>query len=886
MTQAPSAEQREHLRVVVIGAGFGGLGAAVRLRQAGVTDFAVLERADAVGGTWRDNTYPGCACDVPSHLYSFSFAPNPRWPRNFSGQPHIRDYLERVADSFGLRPHIRLGAEVLSARWDTDALRWEVRTAEHTLTADVLVSATGPLSDPRIPDIPGLETFPGEVFHSARWNHDFRLSGRKVAMVGTGASAIQIVPSIQPEVDRLTLFQRTPPWVLPRMDRKITGWERWLHTHLPLTRRLRRQLLWTVREMQVGAFAKRPRDMAVVQALARAHMRRAIRDPELRRRLTPDYRIGCKRILLSNDYYPALVRPNVDLVASGLAEVRGSTLVAQDGTTAEADALVFGTGFRVTDMPIADRITGANGTTLAEEWKDGMEGLRGTTAAAFPNLLTIIGPNTGLGNSSMILIIEAQLHYLIDYLRKLRDLEAAAPAGGRLALVPRREAVAEWNAHLQRRMARSVWNTGGCDSWYLDANGRNTTVWPGTTAEFRRATRAVDLTEYQVLRGEPSRAAEPAPIPELAHTADPAPGRGAAAASGDGSEEGSGNASREVPAPRSPSPPALSPTTLLNPPPAAEETVVTSADGAPLHVELHGPAEAPKVVLVHGWTCSTAYWAPVIRALAAEHRVIAYDQRGHGRSPSAPGSYTTDVLADDLCAVLEATVPEGEQAVLVGHSMGAMTVVAAADRPPLRQRAAAVLLTSTGTSRLLEDARVIPLRPTALRRRVHGALLGSRLPLGPVNGLSRAVLRYGTMGPGSAPERVDACARIVLACARKDRAEWARVLATLDVAAKLPELTAPTEVLAGTADRLTPLVHSHRMARALPRGRLVELPGIGHMTAMEVPGEVTSAIRRLVADHLVATPTDPVPGPAEPTESASAPSPRQSPQQSTAQEAS
>ncbi|KWT61049.1 cyclohexanone monooxygenase [Streptomyces albus subsp. albus] len=494
--------EHEHVRVAVIGSGFGGLGAAVRLRRQGITDFVVLERAGSVGGTWRDNSYPGCACDVPSHLYSFSFAPNPEWPRNFSGQPHIRAYLERVTDTFGLRPHIRFDSEVRSLRWNGEELYWEVETAGGSLTADVVVSATGPLSDPKVPDVLGLDSFPGKVFHSARWDHDYDLRGKRVAMIGTGASAIQIVPSIQPTVDRLTLFQRTPAWVLPRADRKISGLERWLHAKVPATRAARRGLLWGIRELQVSAFTKRPNELGLIEGLAKGHMKRAVKDPALRAKLTPDYRIGCKRILLSNTYYPALTQPNVDVVASGLKEVRGKVLVASDGTETEADAIVFGTGFHVTDMPIAHRVTGANGTTLAEEWKDGMEALRGTTAAGFPNFLTIIGPNTGLGNSSMILMIESQLNYLVDFMRQLDVL------GGKIALNARPSAVHAWTRGVQKRMERTVWNTGGCDSWYLDSNGRNTTAWPGTTAEFRKVTRQVDLAEYEVLRVPAARRGE------------------------------------------------------------------------------------------------------------------------------------------------------------------------------------------------------------------------------------------------------------------------------------------------------------------------------------------------------------------------------------------
>ncbi|MDX3057369.1 NAD(P)/FAD-dependent oxidoreductase [Streptomyces sp. NE06-03E] len=487
--------QHEHVRVAVIGSGFGGLGAAVRLRREGITDFLVLERAAAVGGTWRDNSYPGCACDVPSHLYSFSFAPNPDWPRTFSGQQHIRAYLEHVADTFGLRPHIRLNHEVTVMRWDNDELHWVIEAANgSTVTADAVVSATGPLSDPKLPDIPGLAEFPGKVFHSAQWDHDYDLSGKRVAVVGTGASAIQIVPEIQPKAGRLTLFQRTPPWVMPRMDRAISGAEKWLHRTLPFTATARRGLLWGIRELQVGAFTKHPDQLGLVERIAKSNMARAIKDPALRAKLTPSYRIGCKRILLSNAYYPALAQPNVDVVDSGLSEVRGSTLVGSDGTETEADVIILGTGFHVTDMPIASRVVGADGITLAESWKGGMQALRGATAAGFPNWMTIIGPNTGLGNSSMILMIESQLNYMADYLRQLDVL------GGRVALDARPSAVGDWNRRVQERMKRTVWNTGGCTSWYLDADGRNTTVWPGTTAEFRRATRSVDLGDYDVVR--------------------------------------------------------------------------------------------------------------------------------------------------------------------------------------------------------------------------------------------------------------------------------------------------------------------------------------------------------------------------------------------------
>ena len=489
-----SAEEPvQHVRVAVVGSGFGGLGAAVRLREAGVTDFVVLERADSVGGTWRDNSYPGCACDVPSHLYSFSFAANPDWPRTFSGQPEIRAYLERTADRFRLRPHLRFRHEVLGARWDAEQAHWDLRTSQGRYTAEVLVSACGPLADLAVPDLPGLADFPGEVFHSSRWNHDFDLTGKRVAVVGTGASAIQIVPMIQPRVEKLVLLQRTPPWVMPRMDRDITAAERWLYRHLPVTQRALRTALWGIREGQTGMFVKRPVLLRVAERLAKRNLDAHVKDPALRARLTPGYRFGCKRVLMSNTYYPALAQPNAEVVASALQEVRGSTVVAADGSEHEVDAIIFGTGFHVTDMPIGARITGASGRTLAEEWKDGMAALRGTTVSGFPNLLMVIGPNTGLGTSSMVLQIESQLNYLVDYLRRL-------DATGSAALDATPEAQRRWNEEVQRRMAGTVWSTGGCNSWYLDANGNNTTLWPGTTTHFRRETRTVDLAEYELVR--------------------------------------------------------------------------------------------------------------------------------------------------------------------------------------------------------------------------------------------------------------------------------------------------------------------------------------------------------------------------------------------------
>ena len=485
-------------KVLIIGTGFAGLGMAIRLKQAGLGDFAVLERAGQVGGTWRDNTYPGAACDVPSHLYSFSFANNPDWSHSFSPQAEIQDYLERTATDFGVRPHIRFHHEVLGAAWDEVDRCWRVRTNHGDFAADVLISATGALSDPSVPALPGLDRFEGTVFHSARWRHDHDLTGRRVAVVGTGASAIQFVPQIQPDVAHLTVFQRTPPWILPRWDRQFSPMERWAFRHVPLVQRLARTGIYWGREQMVAGFVLAPNMMRVAEHLARRHLQRSVPDPELRAKLTPDYRIGCKRILISNDYLPSLTQPNVDVVAAGLAEVRPHSVVAADGTERDVDTIIFGTGFHVTDIPVADRIVGRDGLALKDRWAEGMKAYKGTAVAGFPNLFLLVGPNTGLGHSSQVFMIESQIAYVRDALKHIDRTGAVVEV--------REDAETAWDAGVQRAMGRTVWTTGGCASWYLDDRGRNTTLWPGTTWRFRRHTARFDADAYRVI--------EPAPSPE------------------------------------------------------------------------------------------------------------------------------------------------------------------------------------------------------------------------------------------------------------------------------------------------------------------------------------------------------------------------------------
>ncbi len=478
-----------HARIAIVGAGFGGLGAAIRLKQRGHHDFVILERAADLGGTWRDNAYPGCTCDVPSHLYSFSFAPNPDWSHSFSGQAEIWAYLRRCADRHGLAPHLRFDHDVRGAAWDPARGRWVIETSRGTLTADVLVAAAGPLAEPRVPDLPGLASFAGTAFHSARWRHDHDLTGRSVAVVGTGASAAQFVPEIAGTVGRLTVFQRTAPWVLPRRGRPLRGWEHRLYRTVPAAQRLARASLYWTREATAIGFLH-PKAMAIARRMAERHLARAVPDPELRLRLTPDYTIGCKRVLLSNDYLPALTRDNVTVVAEGVRAVTPTGVVTASGARHDVDTIIFGTGFHVTDMPLGDRIRGRHGQTLAEVWRGSPQAYLGTTVTGFPNLFLLLGPNTGLGHTSVVFMIECQIAHLLAALAHLDRT-------GTTAVEPTPSAQAGFVAEVDRRMVGTVWVSGGCQSWYLDATGRNSTIWPGQTFTYRRRARRFDPGAYQ-----------------------------------------------------------------------------------------------------------------------------------------------------------------------------------------------------------------------------------------------------------------------------------------------------------------------------------------------------------------------------------------------------
>jgi cation diffusion facilitator CzcD-associated flavoprotein CzcO len=492
-----------HSRVAIVGTGFSGLAAAVRLRQAGEDDVVLYERASDVGGTWRDNSYPGCACDVPSHLYSLSFAPNPGWSRAFSPQPEIHRYLQDVARDHGVLPQIRFDHALVEAAWDDAAQRWTLETAQGTYTADVLISAVGGLSEPAVPALPGLDRFAGPAFHSARWDHDVDLTGKRVAVVGTGASAIQFVPEIQPHVERLTVLQRTPPWILPRRDRALAGWEHRLFRAVPAAQRAVRGAIHWGRELFALPLVK-PRLGGRTEALGRAHIARSVADPELRAKLTPDYAIGCKRILLSNTYLPALTKENVDVVTSGIREVREDAIVTEDGTVVPADVIVFGTGFRVTDMPIGHQVRGRDGRTLHQTWRGSPSAHLGTTVAGFPNLFLLMGPNTGLGHTSVTLMIEAQVGYVVQALAQLD--------GDVRAIEPTPAAQAAWDADVDRRSAGTAWTAGGCASWYLDEHGRNSTLWPTFVTAYQRRLARFDPGEHAYTLRRPAPVREPVAV--------------------------------------------------------------------------------------------------------------------------------------------------------------------------------------------------------------------------------------------------------------------------------------------------------------------------------------------------------------------------------------
>jgi cation diffusion facilitator CzcD-associated flavoprotein CzcO len=491
---------KTHFTVAIAGTGFSGLGAAIRLKQAGFHDLVLFERANDVGGVWRDNAYPGAACDVESHLYSFSFAPNPKWSHTFSRQPEIHAYLRECAQRFEVTPHIRFRHAVREARWDEAQQRWVIETEQGTFTADFFLPAVGALSDPLIPELPGLKNFKGKVFHSAQWDHSYDLTGKKVAVIGTGASAVQFIPEIQPKVEKLTLFQRTPAWVLPRWDERFSERQKALYAKVPSLQQLARKSIYLRRELFVAGF-RNPNLMKLVERFARRYLKSVVTDPDLQRKLTPNFRIGCKRILVTADYLPALTQPNVDVVTHGIQELREHAIVTTDGVTHEVDAIIFGTGFHVLDLPFANHVRGRGGVSLNEAWKGSPSAYLGTTVTGFPNLFFLMGPGTGLGHTSVIVMLEAQLQLLIGALEHMRNEKLDV-------IEPRQQVQERYFDWLQGEAEGTVWTAGGCSSWYLDPNGKLTSLWPHSTVAFRNKAR-FRADEYVLS----SRTAQPAVAP-------------------------------------------------------------------------------------------------------------------------------------------------------------------------------------------------------------------------------------------------------------------------------------------------------------------------------------------------------------------------------------
>jgi len=495
MTEGPSLHRGTAdatVDVLIVGAGFSGLCMGIKLREAGMGSFLIIEKGDDIGGTWHENRYPGCACDIPAHLYCFSFDLNPDWSRMFAGQEEIWEYLKSCAKRYGLVPHIRLKTPLHEAVWDESKSVWRILAGDGmNIEARALVSGIGALHVPRYPDLPGIECFAGSAFHSSNWTRDTQLQGKNIAVVGTGASAIQIVPQIAPQAGKLYVFQRTPAWIMPRPDFVIT--EKWQQRfrRIPGLMCMFRQLLFWQHEIRVLAFLKNGWMRRSFQALSRRHLKKQIKDPKLRAALTPRYALGCKRILVSSDFYPALERPNVELVTERIAEVREHSIVTQDGAEHAVDILIFGTGFRPTEPLIGVRVVGRGGVEIHDAWRERMNAFLGVTVSGFPNFFILLGPNTGLGHNSVVLMIEAQVRYVMSCLKLMQSR-------GQKVLNLKKESQERFLGQIVERLKPTVWQSGGCHSWYQDPKtGENTTLWPGSVVEYIRRTRSAAAEDYE-----------------------------------------------------------------------------------------------------------------------------------------------------------------------------------------------------------------------------------------------------------------------------------------------------------------------------------------------------------------------------------------------------
>ena len=479
------------LSAAIVGAGFGGVGMGIRLREAGITEFEIFERGSSVGGVWRANTYPGAACDVPSHLYSFSFAPGHNWSRRYAPQPEILDYLEEITDRFAIRPHLRLETEVTGARFDEAEGKWEVMTDDgSTRSFDLLIAACGQLTRPSVPHVEGLDSFAGKVFHSAEWDHSHDLAGRKVAVIGTGASAIQFVPEIAPFAEEVVIYQRSAPWIMPKTDRVYPDWERRLFERFPPRVAAARAGFFTFFETGTYGFTGQHWVLAPLAKVADVYRNRELPDPKLRARATPQYEMGCKRVLFTSDWYSTLCRDNVDLLNGAVQRVTPDGVVGADGVERECDTIIWGTGFDASRFTSPMDVHGLGGRELDEVWGDRPEAFLGTTVPGFPNFFILYGPNTNHGSGSVPYTLECQFNYVLDAARRLGE-------DGLRWIDLKPEALERWRAEIEERSAATVWTSGGCTSWYTNAAGQNTNNWPGPWLEYRRRTRRINPGDYR-----------------------------------------------------------------------------------------------------------------------------------------------------------------------------------------------------------------------------------------------------------------------------------------------------------------------------------------------------------------------------------------------------
>ncbi|MCO5230406.1 MAG: NAD(P)/FAD-dependent oxidoreductase [Chitinophagales bacterium] len=478
---------------IIIGAGFSGIGMGIQLKRIGIDNFLILDSEDGPGGTWKVNNYPGAACDVQSHLYSFSFEPNPNWSKMFGLQEEILKYQEHCCEKFDLYPNCKFNTFVKDAVFNEDTFTWVVTTQKgEQFEAQFLVSASGGLSNPSYPNIQGLENFQGLAFHSAKWNHQVDLKGKRVAIIGSGASAIQIVPSIVDEVAHLDYYQRTPSWVLPKPDRYISSAEQYVFEKLPFTQALYRSVIYASLESRAAGFVISPKLMTIAKQLGIRHIHKYIKDENLREKMTPKYEMGCKRILMSNDYYQAVARDYVDVISEEIASVDEHGIQANDGTYRPVDVIIFCTGFHASENILQYKIYGKDDQDLNQSWSDGPAAYLGTTVPDFPNLFILMGPNTGLGHNSMIYMIESQINYIIESMKYMNRKKVHA-------IEVRKDVYDRYNEAIQKRLQNTIWKSG-CQSWYLTKSGKNTTLWPGFTFEFRARTKFFNPGDYEQIK--------------------------------------------------------------------------------------------------------------------------------------------------------------------------------------------------------------------------------------------------------------------------------------------------------------------------------------------------------------------------------------------------